>query len=58
MAGSERIVAIDVGESGQLTGELGIAFLFTLVESKILQQKNLTVLQRSGFRGSVSTDHR
>lgn len=45
VADGEGIVDVDIGESGELFGELGRVFLFFFVEAEVFEDKDLSGLE-------------
>jgi len=56
VSGAERIVDINFGQRGKLLREFGIVLFLFLVETDVLDQHHIAVLQRSGQRLRAFTD--
>ena len=50
---AKGIVAVDIGEPSQLSGEDRIALLLALIKTQVFQQHNIAALQGSDFRDGI-----
>ena len=53
MTCAKGIVAVDIGEPSQLSGEDRIALLLALIKTQVFQQHNIAALQGSDFRDGI-----
>ena len=58
MRGAERVVDVDVGELGELRGELGVVLRLTLLVADVLEHEDVAGREVVGERSHVVADDR